>query len=531
VSVLSNLLRRLVRRRGATRSPGVASPSPRPTTKDYRALAPAIEKLCAEGKIKAAFSLFARAKLRPNTTDEALQAMHDVAVPMLAACERGGEFAVACELESAAYLACVREFELPSHYEACIGMTDPILHRMGQARRPEAPASRVAGGARLLFFVQSLSSAGAHIPLLCDILEAYLEQHPDQAGAIGFGGQLYSDYAPRLLSLAKAHSVGLHGQPGAKGMHASLEACAALVESGRYDRIIVVAMPLGISYLSGRLRRAELAWFSVKFELDCFEHLEHRVSVISSQRDASDARARKWLQAPPFIARAVTLAASDNPSATVAAAREQHTTLYYTVNREQKIRNPDFLRAVADILDRVPEAGFVWTGENRPAEIDDYFANRGLLGRTHFAGWIHPDDLVLAGDIFLDTPLLSGTVAARAAVNGRPVVTFARSQSWINMFGQVHALDERRGIAPPDLLAPLARSDAGGLPFEFGDHDAYVGTAVRLASDLRFRIDYAAALGRFTNHYYFDKARWAEQHVANLRDGLSMADELTQFGA
>jgi len=200
----------------------------------------------------------------------------------------------------------------------------------------------------------------------------------------------------------------------------------------------------------------------------------------------------------------------------IAQAR-RHDTLLYTINREQKIRNPDFLAAVADVLEQVPGACFVWTGQERLAEIDDFFDGRCLLPRTYFAGWVNPDDLITAGDVFLDTPVLSGTIAARAAAAARPLVTFAKSQSWINVYARIHSADVAAGKAPKELALDAF---SGSAPFEFATHEDYVGAAVRLATDTDFRIAYGKALRDFAACYFFDRERWATKHIEHMRDGL-----------
>jgi glycosyltransferase involved in cell wall biosynthesis len=404
---------------------------------------------------------------------------------------------------------------------------DGVLHRIGKAGRVQRDTEnsqpvRIDSSGRLLFYLHNASSAAAHVPLLCDVLDGYLELHPELGDTFGIAGSVFAHYAARLQELAHRWGVRLLATDERAGRYRSYEDAVRRVDDGEFDRLVVCAPPIGVSYLSGRLAPRHLAWFTMKFELNCFEHLAHRASIISSLKTPSAARQpKRWLQAPPFLTRPVALAPSSVLPAPIALARQQHQAVLYTINREQKIRNPDFLATVAETLDRVPGACFVWTGRERLEEIDTFFQARGLLERIYFAGWVNPDDLLAVGDVFLDTPVLSGTIAARAAAAGCALVTFAQSQSWINVYARIHEGDLSTGRSTWEPPADPETRTSGSTPqFEFATRAEYVAAAVRLAVDPAFRARYGRALRDFAEHYFFDKARWAELHLAHLQDGL-----------
>jgi len=288
------------------------------------------------------------------------------------------------------------------------------------------------------------------------------------------------------------------------------------VLDGRFDRIVVVAAPTGVSYLTGILGPDQIAWYSMKFELDSFTLLEHRCSFMSTPTAPSRDHARLWRQAPPFLAYRIDA----QPSGISVPALEHSrafSTLFYTVNREHKIRHPQFLDAVGRVLEAAPGACFLWTGRERLADIDDFFERRGLLDRTLFAGWVNPDDLLVAGGIFLDTPVLSGTVAARAAVLGFPVVTWTAAQAWINAFMPIFEADQVEDRMPPALVEAMRPLQDAGVALECHTTEQYVALAVRLSVDQLFRSHYCRALKAFTEHYFYDRQRWAAQHLNNLR--------------
>ena len=85
--------------------------------------------------------------------------------------------------------------------------------------------------------------------------------------------------------------------------------------------------------------------------------------------------------------------------------------------REDKIRSPEFLKAVAAILRAVPEAGYVWTGSRRDPEIEAFFAAQGVAGRCHFAGWIDAPLYASAFDAFSPALLQGGPRAVKASIS------------------------------------------------------------------------------------------------------------------
>ena len=210
---------------------------------------------------------------------------------------------------------------------------------------------------------------------------------------------------------------------------------------------------------------------------------------------------------------------SSNPLPALIEARRMGA-VFYTVTREEKIKNPLFLDMVARILNAVPQSCFLWTGRTAPHGVVEFFNQRGLAHRHVFVGWINPDDLLCSGDVFLDTPVLSGTVAARAVLAGKPVVTLAESHSWVNFF--LPAYERERGspaVAALDAAVSVAQNL--GMPLEVASADDYVVLAVRLATDGQARACYAHAVRAFGQRYFTRSTQAAEDHIANLRTPAS----------
>jgi glycosyltransferase involved in cell wall biosynthesis len=485
-----------------------------PTTE----LLSAIARLSESGRYKEAFKILHGASPMPLSSHQAFEWMRGAVAPILSACLHADDTATACTLEDYAYAQFVKLFEYPTHHEQCFGIFDSAMHTLGIRRRRTSRLARTAPrGGKLLFFLHVLSADLAHTNLLLEVLEVALRENILSPAEIAFAGSGEESIAPRLAQFVQAHGIVVNATPTRQDSGRAYERAASLVEEGEYSRVVVVSTPVGLSYLSGRLDAERLVWYVMKFELSAFAHLKHRCSFLgSSKARASDQAWDGWHRAPAFMSSPSVISVAAGQSE-ISRRLSSSGRSFYTINREEKIRNPAFLRVVASILDRVPRAIFVWTGRRELADVKDFFEARGVTDRVVFAGWVNPDDLLSSDAIFLDTPILSGMVAAKAAACGRALVTFAEARSWIGVFRRVYESDKAAGAVPDPIRRSMTWLAESGADFECANDEAYVNLAVRLALDPTFRQRYADTLGAFASHYFYDSRRWVSDHVENLR--------------
>lgn len=477
-------------------------------------LADRVRRFCDTSELEQArLEIMARVPA-PRSAGDAQWLMRRVVLPLIEAYAKKGDARAALRIEQDLHPPLVKRFEDPSHFEACLGMLDAPMHRLGLANAP--PMEPLQGGAdRLLFFVHNLATDYAHTLLMCELIGAYLQTHPAQASKIGIAGVAGKRVSPAVDSLMQRWDLKVHILQAQDSLHGPTLEAARMLAAGAYDRLIIVSVPVAISYLTGLLPPSRVGWLTMKYQLSCFEHLKHRCSFRSGLRRAQEIDGRRWLQAAPLFSGEVSLKPMGNLSPVLQRARQSNTVLY-TINREDKVRNPQFLRRVARILSELGDAVFVWTGREHLAEIDAYFASQGLQDRHLFAGWVVPDDLMQAGDLFLDTPVLSGNVAALATAVGIPVMTDAQAITWVGTFWPAYEAEAGTpAVAHLDaLIGPL---QAEGITLQCTGGDDFVRQAVRLARDATLRQRFGQALRAFARHYFFDAGRAAEDHFANLR--------------
>ena len=111
--------------------------------------------------------------------------------------------------------------------------------------------------------------------------------------------------------------------------------------------------------------------------------------------------------------------------------------IFYTINHETTINNPYYLNCVKELLNKIPNAKFIWTRDERAHKkkdlksIENFFLKNNFSNRVEFLGQIDCKKSVKYGDIFLDAPFLASDISARVFAEGIPLVFF---RHWISCY-------------------------------------------------------------------------------------------------
>ncbi|MFC7461422.1 hypothetical protein [Hydrogenophaga defluvii] len=449
---------------------------------------------------------------------EAQEWLKSVVVPYLNECSASGRILEAEHLEQKAYAQAIKVFEDRGHYEASLRILHSALHSIGMRANAAVRSSSVGRDwrpAKLVFFVHNLSADLAHNELLCNVIRAYLTGGGATSLRLLGGGR---KPAKCYEQLARDFGISVECL-GMKSLYSMLDLVALQLEGNQSERCIIVAVPLGISYLCGQVPSQRLGWLSMKFEVDAFPSDFPCYAFTSSRRSCHYRGKVLWRTAPPLMVGTDLQLTSDKLSLSMLESLDGFEVVLFTINREEKIRNPQFLDAVSSILNANREACFVWTGRARVPEIDNYFRARGVLERTFFAGWVVPDALLRRGDIFLDTPRLSGMTAAKGVANGIPVLTFTGAHSWVNFFAEELNCPDVLKRNPLLAQAWMAMRD-NGLKLECESVEVYVAQALRLIADHSVRSVYSDFLKKFASCFFNGDFDYANMHMNNFMDSI-----------
>lgn len=454
----------------------------------------------------------------PTDREAALALIASRVAPMLQSCVEQDDVQAALMLEEWAYVHCIVRFEVQAHYESCFRLLQAPLHQLGVMRRTAGQQQLVGYDAQapIAFFVHNLSTDMAHVQLLADLVESYLDGEPQMARGIRIIGGSPGRISSRLASLCDRYGVALDRIDNTAGPAAVYEALNTWARQNKVGQVVFVSLPVGLSYCSARIGGVT-AWMTMKFELPTFPDVVRRYAFTAAARQTRMLQGTLWRCAPTLFAQAPVLDTSVAPPDIVVQALQGFQTILFSINREAKISDAGFIDVVCDLLDRFPDTCFVWTGKEKAPAIVAHFERRGLAGRHFFAGWVVPDGLLSAGHIFLDTPHLSGTVAARAMCNGIPVVSWTNANSWINIF-MPRVLDDAASGRYPKIASALQELSEQGICLECGTSPAYLETAARLIGDAGLRARVGTTLAMIAGTYFLDRHQAASDHFLNMRE-------------
>ncbi len=193
--------------------------------------------------------------------------------------------------------------------------------------------------------------------------------------------------------------------------------------------------------------------------------------------------------------------------------------------REEKLDNDAYWDCVSSIIERFPEALFIWSGRHERKSIIDRMSARNLEHRCKFAGWVDTQVYVNVIDLYVDSfPFPGGHTVVEAMLADTPVVSLVTDDArriTASIFAEPW-IDETSSHAEELGLEPIfTDSDGNDLsPFVF-DIDAYVGCAISILSDTPTRQKRTNASRVFVEKYLtnFELAgTMLAQHIIDVRN-------------
>jgi hypothetical protein len=268
--------------------------------------------------------------------------------------------------------------------------------------------------------------------------------------------------------------------------------------------VVFVSIPLHLEYLSALKLAPVSIWWSMKFPLPNFKKLDGRVFFRRLFAGRVDIEGECWYGGPLGL----EFPPEPDPM-TVAAIRAKYAAgpILGTVAREEKIREPVYLAAIAKIMQAHPTASFLWTGRQALPEIVQYFDSQGIGDRCHFIGWVDPALYCRVFDVFLETFPLTGLMSGWAMSFGQAVAT-AGPLGWLGTYlagiydGSLPCtMTERMQI--DEVFAPII----GRVPCIWGkDGDEFVALVSALLREEQLRRDFGHCCQHFMRRFLADPA-------------------------
>jgi glycosyltransferase involved in cell wall biosynthesis len=442
---------------------------------------------------------------------QASQRAFDRSVELLLQAIRAGDANTALAIEELIYPAFVKALEDEDHYERCLARYREPLAEL--ARKYRAPAARVADGARRrIGFLLHNGVVLGHTEVLFRLVESM-----DRAA---FEPRVYVLHHSTPEFLARARALGVEvaaydgpaQEAGGPLRHVQrLQWVRQRLARDATPTAVWVSAPLTATFMFAmRVAPVQVFW-SLRYHPVRLPEIDGYITYGSWAEEERTFHGQRWTVCPVPLAldtRAV-------PSAAVAEvrARYPHEVLLGSLAREEKLDSRAFLESVAEILERHPQAGFLWTGQKLHPGIEAFFRERGLAERTHFIGWVDTALYAAALDVFLETfPLGCGITGYQAMAAGVPLLSYLEPntvfgmQYWSELMGKSGspARVTREQLDAYDVLC--ARDPA-----------EYVQLASRLIDDETLRAQWKAREAR----YYAEEIRGIARYSTRFFDTLA----------
>ncbi len=172
-----------------------------------------------------------------------------------------------------------------------------------------------------------------------------------------------------------------------------------------------------------------------------------------------------------------------------------------TLCQSFKVDSPEFISSLTEILNRVPNAIYIWSGTYMPQNVVTMMKEHGIHERCVFVGWVNSNLYQRLIDVFLDTfPFGNGLSAAEAMSIGKPVISMTEEQ---NLKGYIFE-PAKKGWFGEEEKKKFAEAVKDGGYFSFTNTKDYIETAVRLAADKNFYNKAGETSSKLANEFLFN---------------------------
>ena len=398
------------------------------------------------------------------------------------------------------YSEYIKKTEEKKHHEECFTNVEKMSERYGNVIKQEAAKYDGEASNAICYFLPSIDNDLAHIELLSRILA----QHKPSDFRIlvaGYSSKTDGCLSKFLTALEKSGKIDL---VPLKQTHSSVVSFITWLNRNKIAHLIVMSVPTLIPAFIVALGSDRVTWFTSKFELECFPTLKNRISCHGHEYQVQKIGKCTWHRMPAAL-----------DPANIPELRKRKiidgSCRLISINREEKIKNPEFLKSVASILQKNTKATFFWTGKTEDTTIKSFLDNQGVGDRCYYIGWVDPMKALHDFDIFLDTPSLSGSVAAMAFAAGIPLVTFTNSHSWVEFYEpKFHQNIESK------------KSSTYPLPLIANSFDEYIEITTSLINDSNLSevvSEYQKLAGKT---HFFDKKTLYQSHLKYIQKITNM---------
>ena len=384
----------------------------------------------------------------------------------------------------------VKSTETFENYTECFQFIESFGQDYGNYLRSQLPSyskSSKENSQKICYFFPNIDNDLAHIELFYNMFKEHDSKSEIKIFVASFSSVKYKSKYIKELELKKKIFV-IPIEFNNNGLISFLKKFI----SHDFAQLVNVSFGYYLQVFLTALTPKKVTWLSMKFELRCFKDLTNRVSFHSSIGDTFNHEKIKWFRNTPALL---------NHNIQYNGPSNTNSIKFLTINREEKIRDLEFLESVAQILLNTSNSSFSWTGRTEDPAISNFFKNKKLENRVHFIGWVDPYLLINDFDIFLDVPKLSGYIAAQYFAAGFPVIHFKNSCSWVDFFEE--EFSRKSLFNSSEFIAPNMSS--------------YVFIAKKIATNFEFRQE-RFLVQKKLGALFYDSKKMYSSHISLINN-------------
>jgi hypothetical protein len=392
------------------------------------------------------------------------------------------------------YIKEIKSNEDSLHYENCFNEINPYLEKYGRIVKNQLPKIKKNNKIKICYVLPSLDTDLAHIEVLFSILKNYTNRSNIEIYIAGESSSPYGCHSKLITQLAFEKNIKIINF---SHTHKGLADFLKLIIEEKFSQLIIVSVPILLPFFITVLGANYVTWHTLKFTLNCFKNLKNGICGYKVNQNISSHT--QW-----HINNSVL----NEKYKWNYEFKENNIIKFISINREEKIKNTIFLEVVKNLLIAIPNSTFDWTGRNNDEFINSYFLKAGLIDRVNFIGWVDPLITLKNYDIFLDTPNLSGLIAASSFAAGMPTIFFKNSRNWIEAYE-----DELN-----KELVVLNISDFNLNEIISNDAIHYIENVVNICTNTSKRKLMVGYQHLIAKKYFFDSSYIYNQHFTIIRN-------------
>ncbi|MFP6899978.1 MAG: hypothetical protein VCA36_03480 [Opitutales bacterium] len=432
-----------------------------------------------------------------------------------------GRFDLALRLELMTYLSYLGKFDSRDHYHKVMSRLLPAMRKVGHAHLQrletfESKTESLENVPLVVFYLHSSDIMG-HTEVFLTLLRAVANSIKKRFRPLVYveGGS-----NPELTDRLEAYNVPYVFVTELAGNNSFLtqrwEAIRNDCKVRGVEIFIFVSAVLYMAYAYALRVAPVQIWWSMKYHCLSLPEIDGYLTLGSFQK-FKEIEGRSW-----GICHRALEALYDpslEPEAIIIRAQlreTDETIILGCLGREEKLLNEPFAHSLAQILKKVPEAIFIWTGKIENSDVTRLFKAHGVEDQCLYVGWVNTRLYAQVLDVFVDSyPFASGLTAFETMAAGHPVVALVTPEA-LGIGFPNHLWPAYSGAEGIDAnihkdVRDIFTGSNGGSVFSTVETESeYVDMAVRLAKEKDFREEAGLAAKTFIERYMHDEAAMAE---------------------